>query len=293
MIMNYRTSSPLLTMTLLVSAVCASAQETSENHRETQEPQFSYSWEQRLISDAALAPFVLEPHEPTYVLITHLRSFNYGPYRALDPTDRFTRNELKLGFSLQTKLIDDLFGHDGDLWASYTQTSYWQVFSPSAPFRETNYNPAVRLAFLTRWELPGFTLRAVDIGIRHDSNGQAGSLSRSWNRAYADFKLTRGSLVVDVRPWIRIGDVEDNPNIEDYYGHFELQASWNHHEQLFSVTLRNPLSHHFGAELDWSPRITGRLRGLVQWYYGYGENLIDYDHKNNRIGVGLLLTDWL
>jgi phospholipase A1/A2 len=281
-----RIASPLLTMTLLVSAACASAQETKE-------AEFSYRWEQRLISDAALEPFVLEPYEPTYVLITHLQSFNYGPYHQNDPSDRLTRNEFKLGFSLQTKLVDDLFGRDGDLWVSYTQTSYWQVFAPSAPFRETNYNPAARLAFLTQWGLPGFTLRAVDVGIRHDSNGQAGSLSRSWNRLYADFKLTRGSLVMEIRPWVRIGDVDDNRNIEDYYGHFELRASWDHHQQLFSVSLRNPLSHRFGAELDWSLPISGRLRGLVQWYYGYSENLIDYDHKNNRIGLGLLLTDWL
>ena len=51
--------------------------------------------------------------------------------------------------------------------------------------------------------------------------------------------------------------------------------------------------NRYNAELQWSFPIKRRLRGLVQWYNGYGENLIDHDHKNNRIGIGILMTDWL
>jgi phospholipase A1 len=92
---------------------------------------------------------------------------------------------------------------------------------------------------------------------------------------------------------VRVFDVTDNPDIEDYYGNFDVRASWEHGNQLFSVTLRNPLNRRYGAELNWSLPISGRLRGLVQWQYGYAENLIDYNHRNNRIGIGLLLSDWL
>jgi phospholipase A1/A2 len=256
--------------------------------------QLQYRWEQHLLNDSALAPFTLEPYQPTYVLLTHLASFNYAPYRPFDPEDNLSRNEVKFGFSLQTKLLDDLFGHDGDVWLGYTQTSYWQLFNTdiSSPFRETDYNPEARIAFLTKWDLPGLTLRGLNFGIRHDSNGQSGTLSRSWNRVFADFQLTRGSLLVSVRPWVRVFGVDDNPDIEDYYGHYDVRASYERNNQLFSLTLQNPFDRYAGAQLNWSIPLSGRLRALVQWYYGYGENLIDYNHKNNRIGIGLLLSDW-
>jgi phospholipase A1/A2 len=254
-----------------------------------------YRWEQRLLTDAAREPFSLQPYQPTYVLFTHLRSFNHAPYHAADPQDRLSENEVKLSFSLQTKLADNLIGGNGDLWVAYTQTSFWQLFNAdlSSPFRETDHNPEARIAFLMNSRLPGLTLRGIDLGLRHDSNGQSGSLSRSWNRVFANFQLTHASLILSVRPWLPVFSLEDNPDIEDYYGDFDVHASWERGNRLFAATLRNPFDRHYGVHLSCSIPIAGRLRGLVEWDYGYGENLIDYNHKNNRISLGVQVSDWL
>ncbi len=258
-------------------------------------PEFRSRWERHLVTDAAREPFTIRAYQPNYALISHLKSFNYEPYRAFDPENQLSPTELKLNISLQAKLADDVFGNDGDIWIAYTQTSYWQVFNTdiSSPFRATDYNPEVRATFLTDVELPGITLRNLAIGLRHDSNGQAGTLSRSWNRVFADFQFASGGFVVSIRPWVAVFDRGDNPDIEDYYGNFEVRTTWETRNQVFSATFRNLLDDHSGLELDWSFPISGRLRGLMQWYYGYGENLIDYNHKNNRIGIGVMMSDWL
>ena len=36
-----------------------------------------------------------------------------------------------------------------------------------------------------------------------------------------------------------------------------------------------------------------RLRGLLQYYAGYGESLIDYNVRTHRLGIGILVADWL
>lgn len=145
----------------------------------------------------------------------------------------------------------------------------------SSPFRESTYEPEAFVSFLTDYRVLGLRLRAASAGIVHQSNGRSQPLSRSWNRLYGEPQLVRGAFGLSVKPWGRIerGGTDDNPDIEDYLGRYELR---------------------YNTELSWSFPIAGRLRGLVQWYNGYGENLIDYNHNNNhRFGVGVLMSDWL
>jgi len=255
-------------------------------------------WEKRIEADARRESFTLTARKPNYILVSSMQQPNQAPYEFTGSADRLENQEIKFQLSFQTKMGDDLAGGNGDLWFGYTQVSYWQLFNGaiSAPFRETNYEPEFYFSWLTSYDLFGLKLRSVDAGFVHQSNGRAEPLSRSWNRVFADFKLVRGDFALGFRPWLRIKEnaaTDDNPDIRDYLGSYELRALYHWRGQVFSFMGRNLLDDRYNAELAWSFPVTGKLRGLVQWYNGYGESLIDYNYKMNRIGVGVLLTDWL
>jgi len=230
--------------------------------------------------------------------MTHMGRPNQAPYEALGQGDVLTHNELKFQLSLRAKFAKQLFGNNGDLWLAYSQTSWWQAFnrSHSSPFRETNYEPEAWLSFLTNASSHGAKLREASTGIVHESNGQAGSLSRSWNRVYANLEFVAGPWRLDAKPWLRIHEspqTDNNPDIVNYLGHYELRGFYRTNGgQIFSVMLRNVTSRA-NSEFDWTFPIAGKIRGMVQYYYGYGESLIDYNYRINRIGIGLAVTDWL
>ncbi|HET7362253.1 MAG TPA: phospholipase A [Burkholderiales bacterium] len=260
-------------------------------------------WEKKLEDDASRESLTFSAREPNYILFTYMSSPNKAPYRDLiaqSSKNELDKAEIKFQLALQTKAADNLFGGNGDLWFAYTQVSYWQTFNnETGAFRESNYEPEVYLSFLTDYKLLGLKLRTVDAGLVHQSNGRAGLPSaRSWNRAFANFMFVRGDFALGFKPWVRFSEdaaTDDNPDIENYLGHYELRLLYAWKRQIFSAMLRNITSseHRINSELNWSFPIARRLRGLVQYYHGYGESLVDYNYNMNRIGIGVLLTDWL
>jgi len=266
-------------------------------------PEPDSALEQRIKEERDLGHrmFAMLPHRPNYFLHTYSRTPNTAPYVITDPTMTLDNQELKYQLSLRVPLWNNLFGKNGDLWVAYTQQSYWQAYnwSQSAPFRETNYEPELGLSFDTDFRLLGLKHRVFAVGLAHQSNGRSEPLSRSWNRVWANFSLERGNFALTLKPWYRIPEsavTDDNPDIESYAGRGELRAVYKIGKQVISCQLHNSLrsrDNRSGYQLDWSFPLIKQLKGLVQYYNGYGENLIDYNVRTYRIGIGVLIADWL
>jgi len=251
--------------------------------------------------DLARRAFAIIPHRPNYLLTTYSSEPNVAPFLAVDADSDFQHQELKYQISLRIPLYNRMFGENGDLWFAYTQLSFWQAYNldRSSPFRETNYEPEFGLTFHTDFSLFGLKHRTFTVGYAHQSNGREEQLSRSWNRLWASFQLDRGNFMLAFKPWYRIpesSEEDKNPDILDYSGRAELRSAYKYGDQVFSFILRNNLrveENRSGYELDWSFPFSKRIKGLVQFYNGYGESLIDYNVWTRRVGIGVLVEDWI
>lgn len=249
--------------------------------------------------------FHMRAYKPVYILpvyaTSRMNQFPSSP--AADRTASESRNlqpfEMLYQLSLKTKLWENVFGDNGDLWAGYTQVSHWQIYDEahSRPFSETNYEPELMLAFRTDFNVLGWNGRLFGIGVNHQSNGRGNPLSRSWNRAILDFGFERDGWALMLRPWWRIPDgTDDNPDISDYVGRADLRLvrEWNEHEFALMArhTLRGGERSRGALQFDWAFPISGELRGHLQLFNGYGQSLLDYNHRAWYLGIGVSLLEW-
>lgn len=258
-------------------------------------------------------------YHPNYVISRWSSNPNTqpsSPSRGSAPPQDLDRNELKFQVSFKTELasreafqrigVTPLLSNVGvdsvRLWFGYTQRMNWQVYNSrnSRLLRETNYEPEAILTFGNGNEGNGFKL--LNLGLVHQSNGLEGTQSRGWNRLYAQGGWEWDRLSMLARVWHRIPDsvaLDDNPDIKDYVGRGELVTRYQTaggyvSRLLLRHTLRSSPSRGF-AQLDWATPLLnwlGAARLHLQLTSGYGETLIDYNHKQTTLGVGVSFGDW-
>ncbi len=262
-----------------------------------------------LIQDDSTKLFKVTPYKPVYVLFANYTSAinnlptSPNPLNTVTTPTSFSDTELKFQLSFKSRAVKNLFGSQlgGDLWIGYTQSSRWQLYSAdiSRPFRETNYEPELMLVFHTPYTILGFTGVISGIGLNHQSNGRSDPFSRSWNRIVLQFGWQRPSWSVVLRPWWRLpeNDTEDNnPDIQDYVGRAEVLSTFSkgRHNVSFLAkhSLRGGSENRGSVRLDYAFRVLDNLQVLAQVFHGYGENLIDYNHKQTTVGLGISITQW-
>jgi phospholipase A1/A2 len=256
-----------------------------------------------------LNPFVITPHKQSYILpITVSDNFNRDPY---DFNDNYQKEmehfEAKYQISFKVPLrTSSLFLTGDGLYFAMTIQAWWQLYADeiSKPFRETNYTPEIFYVLPLPWQ-PFDGNMATSIHFEHQSNGQTQLLSRSWNRIHLSMVYERDDFALAFKPWYRVPENaktdpleprgDDNPDIEDYLGHYELIGAYAFNdEHKVSMNLRKNWGTGNGSlELNYTFPFPGstRLVGMLQYFTGYGESMIDYNHKQQKLGFGIAVND--
>ena len=254
--------------------------------------------------------FTIAPHKPNYLLFASYNSSPNGLGLSLDESE-IDHAEMKFQLSFKTLLASNFIGdNNGFLYGAYTMKSFWQAYNNnvSSPFRETIHEPELFMAYRNDWQIFGWRNSYIIGGFAHQSNGRSNPLSRSWNRVYLDFIFSKDNMALSVKPWYRLPEREkidpldpggdDNPDIDQYLGYSEITGAWHLGNHTLSFMLRNNLrseDNRGAIELGWSFPLwlDTSLKGYVQYFNGYGESMVDYNSAVNRIGVGVMLADWL
>jgi len=295
-----------LTFILVFFSIVANAQIQALDKNSLKPKNLTQRWE--LDTTAVRSTFLLTPYKPIYVLLGKYssnpndqpHSENNSPEYIVPEGLPYDNIEFKFQLSFKTKVLQSVLWNSADLWVAYTQKSFWQIYNHdlSRPFREINYEPELILNFPVNFKVLGFKTKMVGIAFNHLSNGKSDPFSRSLNRVIAHAGFERKNWTIYLRTWYGLSDSSgDNPDISDYTGRTDLNliyAKNGHTVAFYGSYNMNFTSLPKGyAELSWSYPIKNNLKAYLQISHGYGESLIDYNHLQTTVGLGISLIEWL
>lgn len=248
-------------------------------------------------------PFSISQYRQNYLLpATYIKAPN--PISVDGLTEETIDNfEAKYQISVNMPLYlqdDDASG----VFFGMTLVSFWQVYNDetSKPFRENNYEPEIYYQWQADWDLFGYRFNQFNVGLNHQSNGQSGLKSRSWNRLYATAIFSDANSLYYFKTWYRLPEEakeftldptgDDNPDITDYVGRAEFGYGFNIGKVNILSKITNNLSfneNRGSIKLNVTYPINDRYDWLLQYFNGYGDSLIDYNRHQQRVGLGIQL----
>lgn len=247
---------------------------------------------------------ILEAPEQTRLTDSLRTNFKHGPYFSLFKDNYFVagtnvghkptaeNSDVKFQISFKVRLSRGTVFWNTYPFLSYSQKVMWSVFKRSMPMRDLNFNPAIGLT------KPLYSkdryIGQASLMIEHESNGRDSIESRSWNKVSlaANIFITDW-LMVHGKVWIPIVDGENNRDIVNYCGWWQVGAEFATRNRNFvwglTLTKRGEWKPNFNMVIDFSWRMWKRANQyfFVQFYNGYGENLLDYNrfHRSLRLGI--------
>jgi phospholipase A1 len=179
------------------------------------------------------------------------------------------------------------------LYLQYTQQAFWNILENALPIRDINFNPGLGIGRLIVHQ--GRYIGKAYVMGEHESNGRYTNYSRSWN------KITVGAAIrlntnfdVQFKAWYPMIDGRHNKDILNYNGLFQVGGNYLTDNRKFNTGLiltkrKSGLSFNTQLELSWKFGRNSSQYFFLQYYNGYGENLLEYKEYHNNIRFGFII----
>ena len=202
-------------------------------------------------------------------------------------------SDVKFQISVSQRLTKSKLPFDSYLFLQYTQKAFWNVFQASLPMRDLNFNPGIGLGHLIIRK--NKYIGKAYVMVEHESNGRDSIENRSWN------KLTLGAAVllnknweVQFKGWIPVIDGKENDDILKYNGIFQVAANYRTDNRRFNLGLiltKRLTWFSFNTQVELSYKFNNNENQyfFVQYYNGYGENLLEYNQFKSILRVGFVI----
>lgn len=209
------------------------------------------------------------------------------------------KDDLKLQFSGKYRVANSY-----NLYLAYTQLMFWHIYEDSMPFEEINYSPEI---FYRLVENRTKFLRSIDIGALHTSNGEDGEISRSINSAFIKgntiVEFGKINFISELKFFYTFNKDKYSKRITDYIGYWEYKGIITHVITHNKAHLDIEFKLNAGKKaynLDMGARELGLIYNFgspsfnpniyLQYFSGYGENLLHQNKKQDVIRLGLMLS---
>lgn len=213
---------------------------------------------------------------------------------SIGPKANKHNSDVKFQISIAQRITKTTLPGNSFIFLMYTQKTFWNIFEKSLPMRDLNFNPGIG------WSFPFFSkgrfAGKATLLIEHESNGRDGEASRSWNRiSFSGSTIIDRWLMVHAKFWIPIIDGENNKDILRYCGICQGGVVVTTPDKKFhwGLTLVKRMGWDFNfntlVEFSWLTNKKFNQYLFVQYYNGYGENLLDYKQFHSRLRVGIVI----
>lgn len=234
------------------------------------------------------------------------REMDLGPYFGLYKDNYFIigapvgyratkeNSDVKFQISISQRLTRSTLPLHTYLYLFYTQKVFWNVFEKSLPMTDLNFNPGIGLTkpLYVRDRFIG----KASLILEHESNGRDGLQSRSWNKvSFAANIVIDPTLTVHGKVWIPIVDGQQNKDILDYSGIYQVGTSFQTLNRRFGMSIllvkRRGWNLNYNTTVELSYRIRPKDNQFLflQYYNGYGEGLLAYKEFHSMLRVGICI----